>query len=281
MEKRKLFGVTENEGKYNFRLKLYPTSDGGWYPAEEMCCETHIFNPDGLEAREPVDRSGSAPTSPAEKLERSRARAKAKVFDLIMCNEFQWFVTLTLSPDMVGDRTDYKDIVHKLNVWLANRVQRNGLYYIGVCEKHKRGGLHFHFLTNDTICTVESGTYIRPSGGRPVKPATVFRSGFRLEDCRTVYNVPDWRLGFTTSIRTYGARGAVANYIGKYITKGEKVGGRWYFSGGELTRPRYVYSNVDVDDFEQDFSLDTPRGKIHVRRFAAPSELTVSGMLNQ
>ena len=82
-----------------------------------------------------------------------------------------------------------------------------------------------------------------------------------------MYNIDDWNLGFTTAIRLYGDRAAVAAYIGKYITKGEKVGGRWYYSGGELQRPRYMYSRVDFESFEPDFSFECPNGKILVRRY--------------
>lgn len=273
---KKLFHLTENEGKYNLRVKLYPRSDGEWYIAEEMCVSRNIFNPDGLEGQKSERLTGGEPTSEAEKIGRSKARAKSKLHDLIMCNDFEWFVTLTLSPEEVDDRTDYDGVIKKLNTYLANRVRRNGLKYVGVAELHKKGGLHFHFLMNDVVPVQASGTYIRPSGGKPVKEITVRRSGYSLAQCKTVYNLTDWTLGFTTAIQTYGDRVAVASYIGKYITKGEKVGGRWYYSGGELQRPRFTYGRIDFDSFAADYRFECPLGEV-LMKFYKSSELTVSG----
>ena len=93
---------------------------------------------------------------------------------------------------------------------------------------------------------------------KPIKVATADRYGIPVEERQTVYNISDWSLGFTTAIKTYGDVGAVANYVGKYITKNaDKIGGRWYYSGGKLNKPFYKYSVVsfdDVTDFDYDFN---------------------------
>lgn len=259
----KLFNLRAIEGKYNCRLKYYPTSEG-LKLVEKMCCSNYIFNPDGLECSAPRGNSAfSKPTSEDDKIIRSKSRAKSKLIDLIMCNDFKYFVTLTLSPDMI-DRFDYSVIIKKLNSYLANRVRRNGLYYIGVPELHKKGGFHFHFLMNDCLKLVESGTVLKPNGGKPVKISTAIRQGFSTDELRTVYNISDWKLGFTTAIGLKGDKMAVARYVGKYITKGDKVGGRWYYSGGELVRPCYKYINVDFDSFDCDYSFECPNGEILV-----------------
>ncbi len=156
----------------------------------------------------------------------------------------------------------------KLRVYLDNRVRRNGLIYVGVPELHKKGGFHFHFLTNDVLPLVYSGTVIRPTGGKPVKEETAKRQGFKLEACRKVYNIEDWKLGFTTSIFTYGEREAVAAYIGKYITKSaDKIGGRWYYSGGALKKPVYTYERVSFGDFVGDFGFTCEGGAFLVKKY--------------
>lgn len=232
-----------------------------------MVCSNHIFNPNGLELRGlRGEMQFSEPTPEAEKIARSKARANAKIRDLILCNQFDYFVTLTLSPDKVN-RADYSAVIKRLNNYLGNRVKRNGLYYVGVPELHKKGGFHFHFLMNDCLALEDSGTVIRPSGGRPVRAETARKQGFKLGDCRTVYNLKDWKIGFTTAIALYGDRRAIAAYVGKYITKGEKVGGRWYYSGGDLRRPEYYYFNTDFDSFEPDYMFETPNGEMLVRTY--------------
>lgn len=266
--------LSEHEAKYNCRKKYYPQPDGSLKLVEEMTCNRFIFNPDNVERR--VNRRrieaeeyheamiellrGYKPrpkfeASPEDNIERSKRRARNKLFDIVNCNKFDYFITLTLDKKKI-DRNDYTAIIKKLNTYLDNRVRRSGLYYIGVPELHKNGGFHFHFLVNDVLQLEPSGTYIRPTGGKPVKADTVRRSGFSLEDCKEVYNISDWSLGFTTAIKTYGDIKAVANYVGKYITKGDKkVGGRWYYSGGKLQKPVFEYDRVNFGEVIGDYGF--------------------------
>ena len=276
--------LTAEESKYNLREKYIPQPDGSLKLVEEMCCNRFIFNPDGVEEYNKTERLrreawaaqldeeyGHARPQRSAQPEgcaaRSQRRAKQRLRDYILCNDFSNFVTLTLSPDEI-DRRDYAAIMKKLNRYLDNRVRRNGLKYIGVPELHKSGGFHFHFLTNDTLPLVYSGTVVRPNGGRPVKEATAMRQGFDIGACRRVYNVKDWRLGFTTSIYTYGDREAVAAYIGKYITKSYgKIGGRWYYSGGELLKPVYKYRRESFGDFVGDYGFQCDGGAFIIRKY--------------
>jgi hypothetical protein len=276
---------TAEQAKYNCRSKFYPQPDGSLKLVEEMACNRFIFNPDGVELRHNERRElaeeyheamlelmhSTKPrvkpeSTPEENILRSKRRAKNKLFDIICCNQFDWFVTLTLDRRKI-DRKDYSAIIKKLNSYLDNRVRRAGLYYIGVPELHKDGSFHFHFLMNDVLKLDHSGTYVRPTGGKPVRADTVKRSGFKLSDCKDVYNISDWKLGFTTAIHTYGDIEAVANYVGKYITKGDKkVGGRWYYSGGKLQKPFFTYSRVNFGEFVGDYGFTCDGGAFLVRK---------------
>ena len=63
-----------------------------------------------------------------------------------------------------------------------------------------------------------------------------------------VYNLPGWDFGFTTALELYGDRRAAVGYVVKYITKAErKIGGRWYYSGGNLRRPEVRALDLDFD----------------------------------
>jgi hypothetical protein len=59
--------------------------------------------------------------------------------------------------------------------------------------------------------------------------------------------LPDWGYGFTTAIDLYGDRRKAINYVVKYIGKfgSTKIGGRYYYSGGKLSRPKIRLANVD------------------------------------
>lgn len=176
---------------------------------------------------------------------RAQRRAKTAVEDLCRSNDFRWFVTLTLDGAKV-DRYDVAAVTRKLNAWLSNRVQKDGLRYVLVAERHKDGAIHFHGFMSDSISYVDSGTIagIKP---KPAKPRSAKERARWLEQGgHVVYNLPAWTLGYTTAIELYGERRAAIGYVVKYITKAQdKVGGRWYYSGGALRRPEVEVVRVD------------------------------------
>lgn len=161
----------------------------------------------------------------AASLERAKRRARVAVRDLGLCNDFRFFVTLTLDASKI-DRYDPREVLRHLNRWLDNNVRRKGLKYVLVPEHHKDGAVHFHGFFNDALEAVDSGHKDRQG--------------------HTVYNLPGWGWGFSTAIELYGERAAAVAYTCKYIAKAqEKIGGRWYYSGGELRRPEVEWCDVD------------------------------------
>lgn len=159
--------------------------------------------------------------------ERAQRRARIAVRDLGLSNDWAYFVTLTLDAKRI-DRYDPVEVVKHLNHWLDNRVRRDGLAYVLVPEHHKDGAIHFHGFFNDALPVVDSGHH--DAGGH------------------TVYNLPAWGWGFSTAIALYGERAAAVAYCCKYVAKQqEKIGGRWYYSGGKLRRPDVEWCDVDFD----------------------------------
>ena len=174
------------------------------------------------------DNKGEAPKPKKANLDRARSRARAKVRQLALANEFEWFVTLTLDPEKI-DRYNPKEVVRKMSQWCDNRVRRKGLRYILVPEHHKDGAIHFHGFFNGALQAVASG--LTDKNGHEV------------------FNLPDWTLGFTRAVRLYGEYGAAVTYVTKYIGKeSEKIGGRWYYSGGALAAPEE--REIDINYWE-------------------------------
>lgn len=186
----------------------------------------------------------------AASLARAKRRARAAVRDLALSNDFRYFVTLTLDPEKIN-RYDEREVTRKLNTWLDNAVRRQGLKYVLVAERHKDGAIHFHGFFNDVLEIVDSGTVIRAEGGRPRKPRSARqRAAWLAEGGHVVFNLPRWSWGFTTAVELYGKRSAAVGYVCKYIAKEqEKVGGRWYYSGGALRRPEVTFVDVDFEAF--------------------------------
>ena len=271
------FLMTATQALCNARYRMVPRATG-WDCTELLVCDRPKFNPHhyGLVGDAPHRRhrdDDDDPLTPeelAEYTDRSKRRARKAVKDIMDCNDFEYFMTFTLDGKKI-DRTSYAEFVKAVNTYMKNRVQRYGWRYLAVPEYHHDGeALHLHAVVSGTKYNImDSGTVLRPDhryGKKPVKIETALRQGYRREDLKTVYNVTDWSLGYSTAIRTYGNRDALRRYVGKYITKSEqKIGGRWYFSGGDLARPMYICCNMPFGDVDGHIEFENDGGhfKLH------------------
>lgn len=144
-------------------------------------------------------------------------RACLSIEELALCNTWDFFVTLTLSPDLVRDRLDL-DSWHKgLSQWLydiARKKYNTRIYYILVPELHRnRKGWHMHGLFS----------------GLPISALRLFKLEERLPDyirrklrCGgLVYDWPDYRIkyGFC-DVEPIANQDACSRYVSKYIVKG-------------------------------------------------------------
>lgn len=229
--------VTKAACSMNGRAKLGP--DG--QVLEIMWTSRPVFCKEALEAREGYEKDDKVlRLKTGENAARGAQRAKKRLFDLAVCNDFDLFITLTLSRKKI-DRYNVEVIIKKLNTWLDNRTRRNGLKYVIVPERHKDGAIHFHGLINSSaVKMVDSGRVYKKDG-------------------RTIYNLPDWKFGYTTAVRLNGNYERVCYYISKYITKqqdGGMIAGRYFYSGGDLERPRYVLFDWDEKPEGKEIKID-------------------------
>lgn len=258
--------VTVGDIIHNAILKQYPDGSG-----EVLAASKPVFREAGWELR--LDEAASAekrerPHAAAEDRERAKRRARAKVAELARANDFTYFVTLTLDEKRI-DRYDIKAQQRVFRCWLDNAVRRYGLAYVLVPERHKDGAIHYHGLFNDALSFVDSGTISRPGVKRPQRPRSKEQRELWLDEGgHIVYNISEWSFGFSTAIGLYGDRHAAIAYVCKYIGKdankdgengGDKIGGRWYYSGGHLLKAARTYIDVDFDelrDGEHVFTID-------------------------
>lgn len=238
---------------YNTKLKVYP--DG---TIKRTVCNVPIFNAETTEKTVedediPVTLSTDMDkildyamsklvsyllddTSLIANKARAQARARASIYDLCMCNNFKYFLTITLDQNKIESRENMFIIQKKLNTWLSNMVSRYDAKYICVPEHHADGvSVHFHALM---------------SGNLRLKD-----SGHKTKDGRKIYNLDQWKYGFSTCIEIDENYEACVKYIIKYITKNvEKIGGRWYLHGGNLIKPEQMFCNINPDEWEKAFS---------------------------
>ena len=254
-----IFRTDKDGAKHYGKIYQYPCGVMDIFASSEP-----IFGPKGWEEsedygrpkaappRERVDREKAEPQ--AEDLERSMRRAKGKLRRLALSNDFRYFVTLTLDPAKV-DSHDGAAVVKKLNAWASNAVQRHGLKYILVPERHKKGGIHFHGFFNDAFPAVDSGTIRVPWAKKPRRPRSAAeRVEWLAAGGQIVYNLPGWTLGFTTAMELYGEYPAAVAYVCKYIGKdGTKPAGRWYYSGGDLVEPTVDYVEISPAELAAEY----------------------------
>ena len=233
--------------KHCARAKYIPMPDGTFKLVMVQSFSVPTFRSSGWEDRKPKKGSGADlsfldedPTDDVDDLsnvERATRRAKINAFDIIMCNpSLDTFATFTYKPDDELDKSSYDDCYKKLGVWLSNRVQRCGLQYVIVPERHKSGDIHFHGILNSSALKLDRAR--SPKSGRALSSGG-----------KPIYNLADWGHGFTTA-QIIGDQGEdrekVAKYVFKYMGKqtGQKIGGRYCLIGGrDLARPRYVYGD--------------------------------------
>jgi hypothetical protein len=82
-----------------------------------------------------------------QKLDNNISRAKSRVFEYALCNEFEYFVTLTINKNKY-DRNDLKTYYNDFRVFLKNysRNHKTKVEYVFIPEKHKDGAWHMHGL---------------------------------------------------------------------------------------------------------------------------------------
>lgn len=262
--------MSSSEIQGNAIIYTYPTGD-----MDILCASDRQFRADGYEPSEGKfvkdSRKCPAPTpreagvkSSGEDMQRSARRARSKLRRLALSNRFRWFVTLTLDRERI-DRYDPDVVQRALSAWCSNMVQRRGLTYILVPELHalEEGmtdrAYHFHGLFTDSVEYVDSGTIKRPGIKKPRRPACeAQRAEWLAQGGHVVYNLPQWRYGFSTALELYGEYSHAVAYVCKYIGKqdGERPLGRWYYSGGQLAKPDKMIATLDYRQTAEDFAGD-------------------------
>lgn len=222
--------VTEGVVKHNCKVKKYP--DGSLY---KTTCKLPIFTEKGALKKRDDDvieecwlKNKDKRKSNRERSDELIKRHRDRVRDIILMNDFKYFITITLDKEKL-DRYDKGEFKKKLRNWLTHQVQRKGLQYVLIPEYHKDGALHAHALVNDVFTLVDSGH--KDNAGR------------------TVYNVPEWKYGFSTAIELDDNKIKVGNYVMKYITKGsDKIFGKYFWSSKNIKRePEITLCDEDFD----------------------------------
>ena len=225
-----------NSIKHNTKIKEYPLAG----VQKITVCNKPIFREPGWE---PVEEKPfkSKPQKPdAESRYDSARRAKQKVFEIAMLNSFTHFITWTLDKNEI-DRYDAAEVSKKLKTFLNNQQKRRKASYIIIPEQHADGAIHMHGLIKGDFDMIDSGK--------------------KTKRDQPVYNMPQWKYGFSTAVKLDGNVNAIARYITKYITKDfRKIFGNYYYAGGSLIREA---KTVLCDMFWRDVNAPEYRNEVY------------------
>ena len=244
-----IFSKTSDDIFHNTRIKEYP--DGNY---KVTLANKKVFKESGWECSNSKERISKPKDMTNETRSDSLHRTIEQIYDIILCNGFEYFVTLTIDPEKV-DSKNPKEVYRKAHATLSNLVQRYGVSYILIPELHKSGAIHFHGFMKGNLTIKDSGT-VKARRCKPIKLETAKRYGIPLDECKTVYNLPQWSWGFTTAVKIPADEYiATSKYVTKYVTKDvQKIFGSAYLSGGNglVRKAPFILTDRDYNEFEAD-----------------------------
>lgn len=184
----------------------------------------------------------------SEKRANNISRAKSKIFEYAFCNEWDYFITLTISKDKY-DRYDLQTYIKDLGKWISNYHTHHGskIFYILIPEQHKDGAWHMHGLISGVL------------------PKHLIENKYEKLD----FPMYSKKFGFC-SLDPIRSHEAVSKYITKYISKDMcslLYGQRCYYcsKGLKTSEVLYRFDNIDPDNFDWDF--EHPDGYCKISMF--------------
>lgn len=182
-----------------------------------------------------------SPVQEAQKLDNNISRAKSLIFEYAYCNKWDYFITLTISPDQY-DRYDLAAYIKDLGKWLSNYKTNHGskIQYILIPEQHKDGAWHMHGL----ISGILPKHLIRNEHGYLDWPMYAKKFGF-------------------CSLDPLRDHEAVSKYITKYVTKellSRSYGQRTYYCSKGLQRAEVLFRIPNANDDVIEWDFEHPEG---------------------
>lgn len=197
-----------------------------------------------------------------KKLENNLSRASSKIFEIAMCNDWEFFFTGTINPDKF-DRTDFDSFYKAFSKWLSNYNYQHNLdiKYLLIPELHKdKINWHMHGLIK----------------GLPLNILKINKFGYL-----------DWsdytqKFGFCSFATVYDNKG-VSYYVTKYISKdilnsNLDIGKHLYYHSKGLKMANTLFKgscyNIQNEfDYENDFcKIKSFNSEEELKKFFANSE---------
>lgn len=192
------------------------------------------------------------------KLKNNICRARNKILEYVLCNDFVFFVTLTLDP-IKYDRANLKSFIKDLGKFINNYNYFKGteIKYLFIPEQHEDGCWHMHgFIMGLPYDRLE---LFDLRGDKPLPPYIVKK----LKNNELLYNFPEYERRFGYNIfEPIRNKKASVLYMCKYLTKNlsrnvTELGNHLYYCSKGLKKAEIVKEGQFLDsDFHFDFQND-------------------------
>ena len=193
-----------------------------------------------------------------EKLKNNICRARNKILEYILCNDFVFFVTLTLDP-VKYDRNNLKLFIKHLGYFIQdyNRRKNAEIKYLFIPEQHEDGCWHMHgFIMGLPYDRLE---LFDLHGDKPL-PSYIVK---KLKNNELLYNFPEYEKRFGYNIfEPIRNKKASVLYMCKYLTKDlsrnvTDLGNHLYYCSKGLKKAEIVKEGQFLDsNFQFDFQND-------------------------
>lgn len=205
-----------------------------------------------------------------EKLENNISRARATIFELAMCNDWQYFVTLTLSPKKY-DRYNLEKFRKDLSKFINNYNThcKLNIKYMFVPEQHQDGAWHMHgFIKGLTEQEVEP---FKIKFGQKLPQYIIDRITEGREVCNWIQFAD--KFGYTV-LEAVRSKEAASMYVMKYISKNlaksiKELGAHLYYCSKGLKRAEFVIKEERIRDA---FCPDYENDYLAVKRYHSLEE---------
>ena len=192
------------------------------------------------------------------KLKNNICRARNKILEYVLCNDFVFFVTFTLDPKKY-DRNNLKLFIKHLGYFIQdyNRRKNANIKYLLIPEQHEDGCWHMHgFIMGLPYDRLE---LFDLHGDRALPPYIVKK----LRNNELLYYFPEYEKRFGYNIfEPIRNKKASVLYMCKYLTKDlsrnvTQLGGHLYYCSKGLKKAEIVKEGQFLDsDFHFDFQND-------------------------
>ena len=208
------------------------------------------------------------------KLANNICRARNKVFEYVLCNDFVFFVTLTLNKEKY-DRTDLKKFNKDWGIFIRdyNKRKNADIKYVLIPEQHKDGCWHMHgFIMGLPYDRLELFDLY---GERPL-PSYIVK---KLKKNELLFNFPEYekRFGFNIFEPIRNKKASVL-YMSKYMTKDmsrnvTELGGHLYYCSKKGLKKAEIIKQGQFLDSDFDFDFKNEYGAQSFFEMLAPEQL--------